>query len=76
MRPDAEMEVRSLPPGGAKFLGALARGRTLTQAARSALRVDPHFDLSANLAALIGAGALIGYCLTGDTAGGSTATAT
>ncbi|HLK84020.1 MAG TPA: DNA-binding domain-containing protein [Xanthobacteraceae bacterium] len=66
MRPQAAVEVRSMPPGAADFLAALGGGATLAQASKSALRADAHFDLSANLAALIGAGAFIDYSLPTD----------
>jgi hypothetical protein len=65
MRPNAEVEVRSIPPGGSEFLTSLAGGKTLGSATKSALRAAPNFDLSANLAALIGAGAFIGYWFCG-----------
>ncbi len=55
-RPCLEVEVRRLPPGGAAFLLALAAGRPLGEAAEAALADDPDFDLSCNLAGLIGSG--------------------
>jgi Family of unknown function (DUF6789) len=61
MRPQAAMEVRSIPPGAAEFLTALADGRTLVDATRSAMNAAPYFDLSANIAALISAGAFVDY---------------
>ena len=45
-----------LPPGGAAFLLALAEGRSLGGAAEVALADDPDFDLTGNLAGLIGSG--------------------
>jgi hypothetical protein len=51
-----EVEVRLLPPGGAAFLLALAAGRPLAEAAEAALADDPRFDLTNNLAGLIGWG--------------------
>jgi hypothetical protein len=50
------VEVRALPPGGAAFLLALAAGRPLAQAAEAAIADDPNFDLTGNLAGLIGSG--------------------
>jgi hypothetical protein len=50
------VEVRALPPGGAAFLLALAAGRPLGEAAEAALADDPDFDLTGNLAGLIGSG--------------------
>jgi len=55
-RPYLEVEVRALPPGGAAFLLALAAGRRLCEAAEAALADDPDFDLTGNLAELIGSG--------------------
>lgn len=48
--------VRRLPPGGAVFLDALARGDTLGAAANAAFDDAPDFDLALNLAGLISAG--------------------
>jgi Putative DNA-binding domain len=59
VRPEAEVEVRSIPEGGPAFIAALARGHTLIEAARSGLRAASSFDLAANLAALLGAGVVI-----------------
>ena len=56
VRPQLDVEVRRLPVGGAAFLGALATGATLGDAARSAAADHGEFDLAANLAGLIGAG--------------------
>jgi hypothetical protein len=56
VRPYLDVEVRVLPPGGAAFLLALAGGRSLGEAARTALADDPAFDLTRNLAGLIGSG--------------------
>lgn len=55
-RPQLEVEVRTLPPGGAAFLHALARGETFAAAAEGAMAAHNEFDLAANLAGLIGAG--------------------
>jgi hypothetical protein len=55
-RPYLEVEVRVLPPGGAAFLLALAAGRRLCEAAEAALADGPDFDLTGNLAELIGSG--------------------
>lgn len=61
LRPEAEVEVRVAPPGGADFVSALAERRTLAEAAEAAFRADDRFDLSANLAALIAMGAFVGF---------------
>jgi hypothetical protein len=56
VRPYLDVEVRLLPPGGASFLGTLAAGRTLGEAAEAALAESPQFDLTGNLAGLVGWG--------------------
>ena len=53
-RPYLDVQVRTLPPGGAAFLFALAAGRSIGEAAGAALADDPEFDLTCNLAGLIG----------------------
>lgn len=55
-RPYLDVQVHRLPPGGAAFLLGLAAGRPLGDAAEAALSDDPDFDLSGNLAGLIGSG--------------------
>jgi len=59
-RPVLDVEVRALPAGGAAFIDALAAGRPLAAAAEMALADDPAFDLTANLAGLIGSGLIVG----------------
>ena len=66
-RPMAEVEVRSLPEGGAVFVRALTDGASVLEATEAAIAADSRFDLPANLAGLIGSGALIGYRLAEDT---------
>ena len=61
LRPHLDVSVRSLPPGGAAFIAALRRGATLAEAAEHAVDDDAGFDLTANLAGLIGSGAVTGY---------------
>jgi hypothetical protein len=56
VRPHLDVEVRLLPPGAAAFLHALAAGRTLGEAAEATLADCPEFDLTGNLAGLIGLG--------------------
>jgi hypothetical protein len=63
IRPAAEVEVRLMPPGGAELATELAAGKSLTEAAKAAMRASGEFDLSANLAGLIGAGAFVGWRL-------------
>jgi hypothetical protein len=60
VRPDAEVEVRAVPPGGAAFIEALAAGRWLATAAEAALAADGRFDLASNVRGLIAAGAIVG----------------
>ncbi|MEW6436250.1 MAG: DNA-binding domain-containing protein [Pseudomonadota bacterium] len=55
-RPQFDVDVRALPPGGAAFLKALAQGKPLTDAAAGALASAPDFDLPRNLAALFSTG--------------------
>jgi hypothetical protein len=55
-RPHLDVQVRKLPPGGAAFLLALAAARPLGDAAEAALADDPDFDLTSNLAGLLGSG--------------------
>ena len=56
-RPGLEVFVRHLPPGGAVFLARLIRGEPLGAAAASALSENPEFDLAANIAGMLEAGA-------------------
>ena len=56
VRPYLDVEVRLLPPGGAAFPSALAENRSLGEAANVALADHSDFDLTANLAGLIGWG--------------------
>jgi hypothetical protein len=56
VRPYLDVEVRILPPGGAAFLLALAKDMTLGEAAEAAVTDCSEFDLTRNLARLIGWG--------------------
>ncbi len=56
-RPDLDVVVRHLPTGGAVFLLNLMTGQSLGEAAASALQASPAFDIAANIAGLIEAGA-------------------
>ena len=56
-RPDLDVIVRRLPPGGALFLSRLAAGDALGAAAEAAMAENAGFDLPANLAGMIEAGA-------------------
>ncbi|HEX3845358.1 MAG TPA: DNA-binding domain-containing protein [Steroidobacteraceae bacterium] len=55
-RPEAEVEVRLMPPGGARFLEALAQGWPLAEAAAAC--ACESFDLTAHLTALLESGLL------------------
>jgi hypothetical protein len=55
-RPENEVMVRCLPPGGATFLMKLLAGNALGEAAAFAIETSSDFDLSANLAGMIDAG--------------------
>jgi hypothetical protein len=59
VRPDAEVAVRVLPPGGGAFIEELAAGEALGTAAASGLAADDRFDLAGNLAGLIASGAWV-----------------
>jgi hypothetical protein len=56
-RPELEVFLRRLPPGGATFIESLISGRSLSDAAASALEASPDFDVAANIASMIEAGA-------------------
>jgi hypothetical protein len=66
VRPEMIVEVHRLPPGGAVFLNALAQGATLAAAAGEALSLAADFDLSANLAGALQAGAFTGLSTGAD----------
>lgn len=55
-RPNLEVMVRVLPPGGAVFLSHLIAGASLGAATNAAFANAPDFDLSANIAGMIEAG--------------------
>jgi hypothetical protein len=57
IRPDLDVVVRRLPPGGAIFISCLMSGRPLGEAAATALQHAPFFDIASNIAGLIEAGA-------------------
>lgn len=58
-RPEFDVIVRRLPAGGAVFADGLISGRSLGEVAAAALDVAPEFDIAANIAGLIEAGAFI-----------------
>jgi hypothetical protein len=55
-RPDQQVTVRRLPPGGAEFLTQLLMGQSLGDAAARALETSSDFDLERNVAGMIEAG--------------------
>lgn len=56
-RPALEVIVRTIPSGGAFFLTHLTMGEPLGAAAAAALAASPAFDLAANIAGMLHAGA-------------------
>lgn len=55
-RPDLQVFVRHLPPGGTVFLSHLISGEALGAAAAAAFAESAEFDLSANIAGVLEAG--------------------
>jgi hypothetical protein len=55
-RPDQEVAVRLLPPGGTTFLTQLMSGVPLGKAAAATLEASAGFDLASNIAGMIEAG--------------------
>jgi hypothetical protein len=55
-RPEMDVTVRLLPPGGAAFVSSLIEGATLGAAAATAFAEAPAFDLAANVAGVLEAG--------------------
>jgi hypothetical protein len=66
-RPGLDVVVRRLPPGGAAFLTALIAGEPLGEAAVAGAAEDPEFDLAANIAGMIDAGAFTRAILRSET---------
>jgi hypothetical protein len=58
VRPHLTVEIKRLPPGGARFLTSLISGETFVAAAEIALDAEPAFDLAANLAGALQSGAV------------------
>ncbi|EKS70317.1 MULTISPECIES: DNA-binding domain-containing protein [unclassified Caballeronia] len=56
-RPDFDVTVTRLPPGGATFISQLFNGESLGDSVAAALNDSPAFDLPANLNGVISAGA-------------------
>ena len=58
IRPALNVELRVLPPGGHRFIAALAGGATLDAAAEAAVAREPDFDLATHLQGLFALGAV------------------
>jgi Putative DNA-binding domain len=56
-RPDLDVTLRLLPPGAATCLESLMSGRSLGEAAASAMAASPDFDIAVTIADMIEAGA-------------------
>ena len=63
LRPEAEVCVRFIPPGGSNLLDALARGVPLGAATEAAMQDRADFDLASHLSGLLESGAFIGFSL-------------
>jgi hypothetical protein len=61
IRPEAEVEVRSMPPGGAEFLESLRLGHSIGDATTTALKASRRFDVTEHLVALVRAQVFVGY---------------
>ncbi len=68
VRPHLAVLTRRLPPGGAAFLDALAKGSPLGSAASMAQDDAADFDLTANLAGLFTSGLVVAIAEQADTA--------
>ncbi len=69
IRPAYEVELRSLPRGGAAFIAALGEGARLGEAFEQVVAAGEDFDLAANLHGLIGSGGIAGFRLADDDEG-------
>jgi Putative DNA-binding domain len=65
-RPGRVVEVRTLPHGAAAFFLALGRGHKFADAAEAAFAEDARFDLTLNLAAILGSGLVRDIVIPGD----------
>ncbi|MGS0896937.1 HvfC/BufC family peptide modification chaperone [Burkholderia stagnalis] len=61
VRPAADVEVRTLPPGAAVFIESVIAGARMVDAVDAALADDRRFDLAGTLTALLDAGAVVGW---------------
>ncbi len=62
-RPDLDVEIRTLPDGGAAFLCALMDGDTLGVAAEKATGESEAFDFAGNIGGMVQAGVFAGVQL-------------
>ena len=60
-RSAAEVEIRPLSHGGAEFIHSIAGGKTIYEAAWTAVSVDSSFDLLTMLAGMVEAGTVVAY---------------
>jgi hypothetical protein len=60
VRPQLDVQVWRLPPGGYEFFSALAGGRTVGEAAAKAMANSEQFDLAKIFQVLIASGAVVG----------------
>lgn len=60
-RPDLDVVVQRLPPGGATFANSLIAGRSLSEASAAPLDDSADFDIATNIAGLVGAGAFTSF---------------
>lgn len=65
-RPAYDPEIRHLPPGGADFVETLMHGGMLGEAAGAATAIDPEFNLSGAIGAILQAGAFTSIRLDGE----------
>ena len=63
LRPQLEVKVMRLGPGGDAFLDAIGQGACLAAAAERAAEAAPEFSLAEALGALLAAGAFTGFSL-------------
>ena len=65
-RPELQVEMRRLPPGGAEFLRALSTGATLGEAATAGAETEG-FDLTQSISGMIECRIITAFTLTGAT---------
>lgn len=63
IRPELDVEVSLLPPGGSAFLAALQQGQALEKAAECGQGVAGNFDLATNLGILMNSGFAVSHSI-------------